>query len=91
MKQTILTLKLYLGSLAVGLFIVGWALITRSDAAKQAAQTAAPALRRIVVMVQPSTTTASGGSPNQAAPGLAPIPDLPPIPALPAPIRTRTS
>jgi hypothetical protein len=82
MKRTIVALKLYLGSLAIGLFIVGWALVARTDSAKASTQSAQSASRQIVV-VQPGATSPAG---------LAPLPDLPPIPDLPrAPIRTRTS
>ena len=87
MRQRILALKVAAGSLAVGLFVLGWALVARADAAK-AVLSAQQAPRRIVVVIQPGATSAPAA--GNVASSLAPIPDLPPIPA-PPPIRTRSS
>jgi len=38
MKSRLVALKLYLAGLAIGLFILGWALIARSEAADLASQ-----------------------------------------------------
>ena len=79
MQRRLVALKLSIVGLAVGLFIFGWALIARTEAAKIEAQNSA--LRRTIIV--PSGAVNDGQ-------GLTTLPDLPPIPTLP-PIRTRTS
>lgn len=88
MKRRILALKIVAGSVAVGLFIFGWALIARTEA-MQSVQSAPWAPRRIVIVV-PSGADRAGAS-GPAVSGLASMPELPPIPAPPAAIRTRSS
>ncbi len=47
-RTTLLALKLYIVALALGLFVFGWALIARRDAARVAAQD--PATPQIIVV-----------------------------------------
>jgi hypothetical protein len=68
MKKNLLALKLYLVGLAVGMFVVGWALVARSDAAKMAE-----------LYIAPRRATIVPGGVVVARPDLPPIPTLPPI------------
>jgi hypothetical protein len=63
MKQKYLTLKLYLLGLTAGLFVFGWAAITRADSASASTSAA-------------QTTTATTTVQLQA-PSLQPIPSVP--------------
>ncbi len=52
-RTTLLALKLYIVALALGLFVFGWALIARRDAARVAAQD--PATPQIIVVLPNDT------------------------------------
>jgi len=54
MKQKYLTLKLYLLGLTAGLFIFGWAAITRADSAPANTATAGPTTQTTVQLQAPS-------------------------------------
>jgi hypothetical protein len=82
MKHNIAALKLYLVGLAIGLFILGWALVVRLEAARFAQQEAER--RALVEQAGSDGALDSGASDLEKMLGLQPIPTLPPI-------RTRTS